>query len=99
MLMSEPVGYETVDRISIDIEGLREPLEAVAGQEERNLTQMIRFLLKEGLARISMRSNRSSRTLKPGWVEELDNDELAAMATEIIAELNRRAQTNKTDLS
>ncbi|MBD1842609.1 hypothetical protein H6F89_04120 [Cyanobacteria bacterium FACHB-63] len=88
-----------MDRISIDIEGLREPLEAVAAQEERNLNQMIRFLLKEGLARISMRSSRNSKTLKPGWVEELDSDELAAMATEIISELKRRASADKTDLT
>ena len=98
MLMSEPVGYEMVDRISIDIEGLREPLEAVAAQQERNLNQMIRFVLKEGLAETLTRSNRSLKTLRPGWMEELDTDELAAMATEIISELERRAQTNKTDL-
>ena len=98
MLMSEPVGYEMVDRISVDIEGLREPLEAVAAQQERNLNQMIRFVLKEGLAGTSMRSNRSLKTLRPGWMEELDTDELAAMATEIISELERRAQANKTDL-
>lgn len=98
MLMSEPVGQETVDRISIDIEGLREPLEAVAAKEERNLNQMIRFLLKEGLARTSSRSNRSVKTFKPGWVEEIETDELAAMATEIITELERRAQNNKANL-
>jgi hypothetical protein len=93
--MSEPVRNETVDRISIDIEGLREPLEAVAAQEERNLNQMIRFLLKEGLARNSTRSNRTLKTLKPGWAEELDTEELATMATEIVNELERRAQANK----
>jgi hypothetical protein len=97
MLMSEPVGYETVDRISIDIEGLREPLEAVAAQEERNLNQMIRFLLREGLAKISTRPTRNLRTLKPGWLEELDTNELAALASEIISELERRAQVNEVE--
>ncbi|MEP1080341.1 hypothetical protein NDI52_33840 [Leptolyngbya sp. PL-A3] len=95
--MAEPVGHDVVDRISIDIEGLREPLEAVAAQEERNLNQMIRFLLKEGLAKISMRPNRNLKTLKPGLIEELDTTELAALATEIVAELERRAQASKTE--
>lgn len=39
------------DRISVDIQGLREPLESLAAQEERTLNQMIRFLVKEGLER------------------------------------------------
>lgn len=94
MLISEPVGNEIVDRISVDIEGLREPLEALAAQEERNLNQMIRFLLREGLARLSARSARSSKTLKAGWVEELETEELGTLATEIIAELERRAQSS-----
>ena len=95
--MSEPTRHEMVDRISIDIEGLREPLEAVATQEERNLNQMIRFLLREGLAKISTRSTRSLKTLKADWIEELDTAELAALATEIIAELERRANATELD--
>ncbi|MBM0744988.1 hypothetical protein JOY44_26065 (plasmid) [Phormidium sp. CLA17] len=96
MLISEPIGHETVDRISIDIEGLREPLEVVAAEEERNLTQMIRFLLKEGLAKISARPARNFISLKPGWIEELNTDELATLATEIISELAKRAQAQET---
>jgi hypothetical protein len=42
------------DRISVDIQGLREPLESLAAQEERTLNQMIRFLVKEGLERRGM---------------------------------------------
>lgn len=95
--MSEPIGHETVDRISIDIEGLREPLEAVAAEEERNLTQMIRFLLKEGLAKMSARPTRNLISLKSDWIEELNTDELAALATEIISELAKRAHAQETD--
>lgn len=95
MLMSEPMGHEVVDRISIDIEGLREPLEAVAAEEERNLTQMIRFLLREGLAKISARPARNLMSLRPGWIEELNTDELAALSAEIISELAKRAKAQE----
>lgn len=37
------------DRISIDIEGMRDAIQTLADAEERKITQMIRVLVKEAL--------------------------------------------------
>lgn len=94
MLGAETVGSKMADRVSVDIAGLREPLEAVAAQEERNLNQMIRFLLKEGLTRLAIRSSIGTQPLKAEWLQDLDTDEIAALATAAIAELRQRIESN-----
>jgi hypothetical protein len=38
-----------VERITIDIEGLREPLDRVCARYERSLSQQIRFFIRQGL--------------------------------------------------
>lgn len=39
------------DRITVDIEGLRDSLEDIAKQSERSLTQQVRLFIREGIER------------------------------------------------
>ena len=39
------------DRITVDIDGLRNALEGIAKQSERSLTQQVRLFIREGIER------------------------------------------------
>ncbi len=78
------------DRISIDIEGLREPLELLASREERNLNQMIRFLIKEGLERRQLSTFNTNTSEVADFIKLLANGErpLDAQIIEIAHDLD-----------
>ena len=71
------------DRISVDIQGLREPLESLAAQEERTLNQMIRFLVKEGLERRGVLSTNPYAFLKALANGELTDAQLVELAHDL----------------
>ncbi|MFP4410675.1 ribbon-helix-helix domain-containing protein [Coleofasciculus sp.] len=80
------------DRISVDIQGLREPLESLAAQEERTLNQMIRFLVKEGLERRGILV--PDRSTNPyAFLKALANGELTdAQLVELAHDLDMREE-------
>lgn len=58
-------GKNMVERITIDIEGLRGPLDRVCARYERSLSQQIRYFIRQGLESVGEHDDDENAKISP----------------------------------